>query len=197
MFSGAVYGDWGDLMAQPYDTVQLDAQGVLLGDVPIVTINGVEYREFYLNLVGAATNTKNQLSLDELRIYLSPTEAITGYDSTTKTFNGLTAIYDMDAGLRNTQDNWIKLNYALNTGTNSEDMVAYIPNSLFTGASTQFLYIYSKFGVQTGTGDTDFEEWWVMRRPAGTSPVPVPEPASILLVGSGLVAALRRWRRKG
>ena len=47
--------------------------------------------------------------------------------------NGLTAIYDLDGG----GDNWIKLDYSLNRGSGDGDMVAYIPNSLFTGAGSQ------------------------------------------------------------
>ena len=192
VFSGSIYGDWA---AQPAGTQTLDAQGITLGEVPIVVINGVEYREFYLNLNQVGTDTKNQLSLDELRIYLSPTEEATGYNSTTQTFNGLTAIYDMDAGIRNRQDNWIKLNYALNTGTDAGNMVAYIPNSLFTGPSTQFVYLYSKFGATSGTADAQFEEWWVMKRPI-IATASVPEPGMLLLLAAGAIPALRRLRRR-
>jgi hypothetical protein len=193
VFSGATYGDW---TTQPTGTEYLDAQGILLGDVPIVTIDGVEYREFYLNLNQVSTDSKNQLSLDELLIYLSPTETEAGYNSADKTLNGLTAIYDMDAGLRNRQDNWIKLNYALNTGTDAGNMVAYIPNSLFSGPSTQFVYLYSRFGVQSGTGDAQFEEWWVMKRPLTAAATSVPEPGVLLLLGLGALPALRRLRRR-
>ena len=191
VFSGSIYGDW---TTQPAGTETLAAQGITLGDVPIVVINGVEYREFYLNLNQVSTDTKNQLSLDELRIYLSPTETTTAYNSTSQTLNGLTAIYDMDAGIRNRQDNWIKLNYALNTGTDAGNMVAYIPNSLFTGPSTQFVYLYSRFGVTSGTADAQFEEWWVMKRPL-TAATSVPEPGLLLLLAAGAIPAIRRLRR--
>ena len=43
-------------------------------------------------------------------------------------------------------------------------MVAYIPNSLFTGAGSQYLYLFSRFGDQEGAdadADAGFEEWWV------------------------------------
>ena len=56
------------------------------------------------------------------------------YNTVNKKLNGLTAIYDLDAG----GDNWIKLDYSLNSGSGSGDMVAYIPNSLFTGAGSQY-----------------------------------------------------------
>jgi hypothetical protein len=189
---GSIFGDW---TAQPVGTQTLDAQGITLGEVPIVVINGVEYREFYLNLNQVSTDSKNQLSLDELRIYLSPTEVMTDSSSTSQTFSGLTTIYDMDAGLRSKQDNWIKLNYALNTGTDAGNMVAYIPNSLFTGPSTQFVYLYSRFGVTSGTGDAQFEEWWVMKRPL-TAKASVPEPGILLLLAAGAIPAIRRLRRR-
>ena len=86
------------------------------------------------------------MSLDELRIYLSPTGMLDSYNAVNKKLNNLAAIYDLDGG----GDNWIKLDYGLNSGSGEGDMVAYIPNSLFTGAGSQYLYLYSRFGVQEG-----------------------------------------------
>ena len=123
------------------------------------------------------------LSLDELRIYLSPTGELDSYNAANKKLNGLAAIYDLDAG----GDNWIKLDYSLNHGSGSGDMVAYIPNSLFTGAGTQYLYLFSRFGDQESAdaeADAGFEEWWV--GPAAAPPrsvAEVPEPATLLLLG--------------
>ena len=171
---------------------------IQLKDIPVVTIDGVEYREFYLDINEANSDGKELLSLDELRIYLSPTGEVSGYNPNNKKLDGLSAIYDMDGGLPKGQDNWIVLNYSLNSGSGSGDMVAYIPNSLFTGSSEQYVYLYSKFGLQSGMeaddgSDAGFEEWWLKEADPGDD-VTVPEPATLLLFGAALGFGVgRRW----
>jgi len=164
-----------------------------LVEVPIVKIGATDYREFWLD-INEPNGAKADLSLDKLQIFLSPTnglgvEGVSDYNTVTGKLAGLTAIYDLDAG----SNNWIHLNYDLGHGSGSGDMVVYIPNSLFTGGS--YVYLYSQFGSNFGSAD-GFEEWWVRKSSTPNNIVPVPEPASLLLLGAGFGAMGWRLRNR-
>jgi PEP-CTERM motif len=174
-----------------------DTSNLLLSDVPIVTINGVEYREFLLAINEPGSNPL--LSLDQLQIFLSPTQNVMNYDPSTGKLGGLTAVYDMDAG---TASNWVKLNYSVPEYNGPGTAIVYIPNSLFTTSTNpQYVYLYSQFGATAGAGaGGGLEEWWVKTNGTGTAVTRTvtPEPGSLLLLGTGvaLVAARLRKRRR-
>jgi len=144
--------------------------------VPIANIGGIDYREFFLDI---NQDGERILSLDDIKIYLEATPDISGWPG-----NFSTPIYDLDAG----GDNWIKLDDLINTGGGHGDALALIPDSLFTGSNT-YIYLYAKFGVNS-VADNGFEEFGY-----GSDGVPlIPEPATVLLLGLGALALLRRRR---
>ena len=149
-----------------------------------VMIGGTEYYQFTLDIDETAAkggNTGPLLSLDELEIYLQAGPAEYPYSSF------VNKVYDLDNG----GDNWILLDYSLNHGSGSGDMIANIPTSLFTGGD--YVYLYSQFGLShngyKNAADDGFEEW-------SANVIPIPAPGAILLgsIGVGLVGWLRRRR---
>jgi len=159
-------------------------RSLLLSAVPLVEMDGTPYREFLLDINQDKTTEGRLLSLDTIEIYQAGSGNLTGHPG------GLgTLIYDLDAGA----DNWILLDYGLNTGSGSGDMFAYIPDSLFI--DEDYVYLYSMFGASETSAHPNtsgFEEWSV-RKLADTPPM-VPAPGALLLatLGLGLVGQLRR-----
>lgn len=150
-----------------------------LGEVPIVYVDGVAYREFTLSINQSALSPN--LSLDEVRIFLGASGNLTGYNTTTKRLYGQDASFDLDAG----GDVSIRLNANLNANSSSPDAVLLIPNAAFAGANADtFVYLYSKFGGLFGaSANGGFEEWAVRDVPFTPPPPPPPPPASGSLAG--------------
>lgn len=194
----------GRAVEQGYNTdgrpVQFDentspqfTRSLLLSDVPIVT--GIDdadptipYREFLLDINQQGHHPL--LALDDIEIFQTDAGDHTNFGE--PSFGKM--VYDLDA---HPEDNWILLDYSLNTGSGSGDMFAYIPDSLFTW-DLDYITLYSHFGAGStpefpdNSNNDGFEEWAV--RKAGTPPV-VPLPGAILLGVLGLGAAGIRLRR--
>jgi len=165
-------------------------RSLLLGNIPIVDVGGVLYREFLLDL-NEGKNKKSLISLDALNIHLENTGNLSGYPGSFSS-----SIYTLGA-------NWIKLDGGLGKpGGGRSDIAAYIPSSLFGSDATKFVYLYSSFGQNTDPSapgddlgfDAGFEEWGVDSS-GGLSPI-VPEPASFFLIGSALLGLAGVSRRK-
>jgi hypothetical protein len=133
--------------------------------IPIVVKGGITYYEFALNI--NQDSTAPLLSLDELRIYVSPLNTLNSYDHATGELNGLLPVYDLDAGLDPLDDTYVKLNSSFTSGSgNGVDLLLDIPTADLGTAPAQFVYLYSKFGVQNlNPGDTNgsanggYEQW--------------------------------------
>jgi hypothetical protein len=136
-------------------------RSVTVGEMPLVTVDGVEYRELLLDI--NQSSAAPYLNLEELRLYVGSTSNLTGYDATTNTLAGLAPVFDLDAA----GDMTVNMNYRLNAGSGAGDVKFLIPASAFDGQLTSdYLYVYSKF---TG-GNAGFEEWAVRSTPRSNRP---------------------------
>ena len=185
---------------------------LLLSSVGEVTVDGVVYYRFFLDINESSGGNPNEppnefLSLDKLQVYTSDTP-----NQSTTTISSLgTLEYDMGAG------NGILLDYSLATGSGTSDMTFLVKKSLFPAEGPNvYVYLYSMFGVlgsisdpanpfgapvgNYGTSD-GFEEWAVgpsilCTENCGEEELVTPEPASIALMGTGLTAIALRLRRR-
>jgi hypothetical protein len=169
--------------ARPFEFDEKNPLGfthdLLLSDVGVFAIEGVEYREFLLDINESSGRDRETVSLDRLMIFEAPAGGRTGFP-----FLG-TLVYDLDAG---GIDRWIKLDYSLNHGSGSGDMASYVRADLFTGLD--YVYLYSRFGDHHAV-DAGFEEWWTRDGAAAAS---VPEPSLMLMLGAGFAAVMARRR---
>jgi len=170
---------------------------ITLSQVPIVTINGVQYREFLLDINETDSKVGRFLSMNEFELFQSTSNVLTGFDRTSHTFSTpgtaiTNQVYDLDLGVNG--DQLVKMDYSQASGSGSGDMFVYVKNSFFTGVG-QYVYLYSKFGTPDAS-DAGFEEW--ATRPGPNNPPAVPLPASvwggIALLGAMGAAKLRSRR---
>jgi hypothetical protein len=162
----------------------------LLSTMRKVTIGGVEYVQFKLD-INEGGNTSNQLlSLDAVQIFTSTSSILSGYSNCS--LGGVSCIYDMDAG----SNNAVLLTAALNSGSgNGYDMILNLPVSVFGSVNpfTHYVYLYSRFGEQTGYAQDGGFEAWIYNRcdtngPAcWDRPSEVPLPGSLALLGLGML----------
>jgi hypothetical protein len=151
-----------------------------------VTIGSTDYYSFQLDANEPQSGTESLISLDKLKIYTSSDPALSS-------LGGLTPLYDMDA----ISDQTVYIETALKPGSGTDDVTLYIPKSFFTSVSgTDYMYFYTQFGLSDLdpglVTDATFEEWRGLQGPGNE----VPEPSTVLLLGSGLIGLMGITRRK-
>jgi len=140
---------------------------LLLSSVPTVTVGGITYRVFMLDINQKQSSPFE--SLDELRFYVAGVGNLTGYDPSSHQLAGIAPVYDLGA------NNWVLLNGELHPGSGVGDMLVYVPDAQFQGGP--YVYLYSKFGVNI-PANSGFEEWSVGVSIPFVPPTPAPSSLS-------------------
>lgn len=177
----------------PWDTkAGIHTHDIQMQDLVTATITGVDYFEFLLDINESSGHDNEFLSLDNVQIY-TRNGPITSPDESFSHLGDLR--FNSDLGPDG--DTTVHLDYSRNSGSGSGDMFLYVPVSLFAGTlPSDYVYFYSHFG-DAFPSDAGFEEWGLLTNAGGGpgQPPVIPEPGTMLLMGTGLALAARRLRR--
>ena len=183
-------------------------RALLLSDIPVVTIDGVQYREFLLDINQNQGNPDQEmLSLDELQFFITTDQYLTGYNDSKNHFDGKASlVWELDtyigdrSGLAGADD-WILLENCKPPGTcgsGDYDLQALIPSDVFGMDDSVYVTLFNRFGDNAGsTGANDGFEEWAVRLGNGAPPGGgVPEPGILSLFLLGLLGMISTRRRR-
>lgn len=164
-----------------------------LSQLQSVMVNGASYFAFSLDANEPANYPENRLSIDNIRIYVSPTGGQTTLnpDSLGNLVFALNDPLSLVApnGTTDGNANWVNLDAAYR-GSGAADLFVYIPTAAFLGVDpSSFVYFYNLDGIhesaQGGTGaDATFEEWSALKTAQS-----VPDGGiTVLLLGTALAS---------
>jgi len=194
-------------VGEPLDTKRSGGgftRAIQLGEIATVQIGGVEYLQFLLDV---NQDSNGPISLNQIQFFVSPADVGSNY-SLTEATQGIgtdgTGGNDAIIGFGPSATEVFRMNNLENNGTDlvtnteiqidsahgsgSGDMFLYVQSSLFGTDLKSYVTLFSQFGRPNGTysSTAGFEEWAFVQG-SGPTVQPVPEPATMALVLSGLI----------
>lgn len=147
-----------------------------LSDLTKVTVGGVEYFSFLLDINEPNSANTSMISLDSLKIFTTST--LQGAVSDPETLG--TKRFDLDLPT----DSYIKYD-DLNSGSGQADIAFFIPTASFlTGPNAasagDYVYMYQKFGTNIAANTFSQGGFEETRLGGAVSFTPVPEPSALL-----------------
>jgi len=178
-WSGTEQGYNTNGWTSPFDDAVKSSHAITLGQVPVVTVNGESYLEFFLGVKDKDKRSSPDVTLDEVQIFLGSSKTLTEYNANKNTLAGKSAVFDLDSAGNVS----VKLDADLSSSKGSWNMALLVPVADFAGANpNSSLYLYSKLEEQDCFSDVSVK-WGI----GTTSSSPPPPPTGGSLAGTVLV----------